>query len=111
MIKNFLAQTGDPTNTGSGGRTASGDILPDEVSKRMKFNRRGLVGMWTTGKDKGTSQFFFTLAACPWLDKTHTLFGKVVGQSIYNLLTFNELEINDDQRPERPPVIKSVRLL
>ena len=49
----------------------------DEFHQRLRFNRRGLVGMANSGPDDNRSQFFFTLDGAPELDKKHTLFGKV----------------------------------
>ena len=48
--------------------------------------------MASTGPDTNTSQFFVTLDRCEWLDRKHTIFGKVTGNSLYNLPRFNELE-------------------
>lgn len=39
------------------------------------------------------SQFFITMAETPWLDRKNTIFGRVVGDTIYNLVKFNELEV------------------
>ena len=38
------------------------------------------------------SQFFITLDACNHLDRKNTIFGKVTGDSIYNVMHLNELE-------------------
>jgi hypothetical protein len=30
---------------------------------------------------------------CDWLDKKNTIFGKIVGDTVYNMLRLNELEV------------------
>jgi len=46
---------------------------------------RGLVGMANSGKrNTNTSQFFFTLDKADELTNKHTMFGKVVGNTIYS---------------------------
>jgi len=42
--------------------------------------------MANSGKDDNGSQFFFTLAETPELQGKHTIFGKVVGETIYNMI-------------------------
>jgi peptidyl-prolyl cis-trans isomerase SDCCAG10 len=54
-----------------------------------------------------------TLDACPWLDRKHTIFGKVEGNTIYNLLKIGELET--DKKTDRPicnpiPAIKRIEV-
>lgn len=51
--------------------------MQDEYHSRLKFSRRGLVGMANAGKDDNGSQFFFTLGRADELTNKHTLFGKV----------------------------------
>lgn len=51
--------------------------VQNEFHQRLKFNRRGLVGMASGNDGMNGSQFFFTLSATPDLDRKHTLFGKV----------------------------------
>jgi peptidyl-prolyl cis-trans isomerase SDCCAG10 len=43
----------------------------------LRFNRRGLVGCASNGRNDNTSQFFFTLDRAEELNSKHTLFGKV----------------------------------
>ena len=50
--------------------------LQDEFHSRLKFNRRGLVGMASGGTDDNGSQFFITLNRVDELTKKHTMFGK-----------------------------------
>ena len=49
----------------------------DEFHQRLKFNRRGLVGMANGGKNDNGSQFFITLGRADELNNKNTLFGKV----------------------------------
>jgi peptidylprolyl isomerase len=73
VIDGFMAQTGDPTGTGTGG---SGHKLRAEFSKE-KFVR-GIVGMArTSDPDSADSQFFIMYAAAPDLDNKYTIFGQV----------------------------------
>merc|ERR1719483_364461 len=111
IIKDFMAQGGDPTGTGSGGESVYGAPFKDEFHSWLKFNRRGLIAMANDGKNQNLSQFFVTLGACDWLQKKHTLFGKVTGNTVYNILKFNEINTDDDDRPDTVIVIKSTEVL
>jgi len=79
----------------------------------LKFGRRGLVGMANSGKkDDNGSQFFLTLGDTRELTGKNTLFGKVVGDTIYNLVRMGELELEDGgDRPLFPPKILSAEVL
>lgn len=46
------------------------------------------------GAPSACLQFFITLGKCEWLDKKNTIFGKVVGDTIYNLTRFNEIDVS-----------------
>ena len=104
VVKDFMIQTGDPTNTGRGGAaaTASG-VFKDEFHSRLKFNARGRVAMANAGrKDTNGSQFFVTLAPCAWLDKKHTIFGKCGGASFYNAMEIGKVEVGEGDAPVAP---------
>ncbi|KAL3102324.1 hypothetical protein niasHS_003733 [Heterodera schachtii] len=110
VIKNFIVQTGDPTGTGQGGESASGELFKSEFHQRLKFDRRGRVG--TAGeKNLNGSQFFITLDKATELDGKHTVFGKVVGNTIFNLLKLNEYEVDKNERPIYPHKITSAKVL
>uniref|UniRef100_A0A1X7SF94 Peptidyl-prolyl cis-trans isomerase n=1 Tax=Amphimedon queenslandica TaxID=400682 RepID=A0A1X7SF94_AMPQE len=79
VVFEFVAQGGDPTGTGEGGESIYGLPFKDEFHQRLKFNRRGLVGMANRGKNDNTSQFFITLGRTDELNNKNTLFGKVRG--------------------------------
>jgi len=57
-----------------------------------------------TRNDNG-SQFFFTLAETPDLNGKHTIFGKIVGDTLFNMLKLAECEVDKNERPEYPQKI------
>ncbi|PWA89666.1 cyclophilin-like peptidyl-prolyl cis-trans isomerase family protein [Artemisia annua] len=113
IIKSFMVQGGDPTGTGTGGQSIYGGTFGDEFHSRLRFNHRGLVACANSNApNTNGSQFFITLDRCDWLDKKHTIFGKVTGDSLYNLLNLGEIETDKDDRPlDSPPKILSVEVL
>ena len=73
VIAGFMAQTGDPTGTGSGGM---GNPLKAEFSKEP--HARGAVSMArTSAPDSARSQFFICLDDAKFLDNNYTYWGKV----------------------------------
>ena len=73
VIDGFMAQTGDPTGTGSGG---SGKNLKAEFSSEPHV--RGVLSMArASSPDSADSQFFIVLADSKFLDRQYTVFGKV----------------------------------
>jgi len=49
--------------------------------------------MANTGPNSNKSQFFITLDVTLELQRKNTIFGKIVGDTIYNLLKMNNLEV------------------
>ncbi|KAK9437532.1 peptidyl-prolyl isomerase CWC27 [Metarhizium brunneum] len=138
LVPNFILQGGDPTGTGNGGESIydggafSGDLDPwpmderrgqnagptginfkDEFHSRLKFNRRGLLGMANESRaDTNGSQFFFTLDKTEELNGKNTLFGRVAGDTIYNLAKIGESEVDEaSERPLYPVKIEKVEIL
>ena len=74
VIDGFMAQTGDPTGTGTGG---SGKKLKAEFSKEPF--KRGTLGMARSqNPDSGDSQFFICFKDASWLNGQYTVWGEVV---------------------------------
>lgn len=74
VIKDFVAQAGDPSGTGYG---SPGYAFSNEISD-LKFDKAGLVAMANAGPDSNGSQFFITFAPAPRLDGEYTIFGQVI---------------------------------
>lgn len=138
LVPGFILQGGDPTGTGHGGESIydggafSGDLDPwpmdqrkgpnaglmganfkDEFHSRLKFNRRGLLGMANEGvPDSNGSQFFFTLGKTEELTNKNTVFGRVAGDTIYNLAKMGEAEVTEgSDRPLYPVKITRIEIL
>lgn len=138
LVPGFILQGGDPTGTGSGGESiydggafsesreengiwpmeerqgknagSLGVGFKDEFHSRLKFNRRGLLGMANEGPDTNGSQFFLTLGDTPELQGKNTVFGRVAGDTIYNVARMGEGEVEGD-RPLYPVKVTGVEVL
>ena len=78
VIQGFMIQGGDPTGSGRGGSSIWGGPFEDEVTASVAFDKPGLLAMANSGPNSNGSQFFITVAATPWLNMRHTIFGEVV---------------------------------
>ncbi len=74
VVKDFVAQGGDPNGNGTGG---PGYSFNDEIVDSFKFSSEGILAMANSGTNSNGSQFFITLGKTPWLEGKHTIFGKV----------------------------------
>jgi peptidyl-prolyl cis-trans isomerase SDCCAG10 len=63
--------------------------------------------MVNQGPNTNASQFFFTLTSTPELDKKNTLFGKVVGNTVFNMLKLGEGEIIGETPVHMHKIIKA----
>ena len=75
VIPGFMAQTGDPTGTGSGGSK-----LPNlNAEFSAEKHKRGTVSMARSASpNSANSQFFICFDDAPWLDRQYTVWGEVV---------------------------------
>jgi len=74
VIPGFMAQTGDPTGTGSGGSD-----LPDLKSEFSgEKHVRGTCSMARSqNPHSANSQFFICFGDAPWLDRQYSVWGRV----------------------------------
>lgn len=75
VIAGFMAQTGDPTGTGTGGSKYSD--VPAEFST-TPFERGTIGAARTSDPNSANSQFFITFTRTPHLNGQYTVWGKVV---------------------------------
>lgn len=80
-VSGFMIQGGDPNGDGTGGQTATGAPLPNEINRSSPLYqggyRRGLVAMANKGRpETGSSQFFIMHQTYP-LQPNYTIFGRV----------------------------------
>ena len=98
VIPDFMIQTGDPTGTGRGG---PGYTFKDEFSPSLRHDTTGVLSMANSGPNTNGSQFFITQAPTPWLDKKHTVFGRVTqGIEVVNQIALAPRDSNDKPRKE-----------
>eukprot|EP00406_Dinophysis_acuminata_P066091 CAMPEP_0179287456 /NCGR_PEP_ID=MMETSP0797-20121207/40276_1 /TAXON_ID=47934 /ORGANISM="Dinophysis acuminata, Strain DAEP01" /LENGTH=279 /DNA_ID=CAMNT_0020996391 /DNA_START=87 /DNA_END=923 /DNA_ORIENTATION=+ len=113
VIKDFIIQGGDKTNTGDGCESIYGKPYAHEIHPRLKFRYRGMMGIASAGRNTNTngSQFFIVLNRASSLDGKHTLFAKVVGQTMYNLNRIADVEVDAKDRPTDPPRVIRAELV
>lgn len=116
--KDFTAQTGDPTGTGSGGdsiyKFLYGDqarFFNDEIHLDLKHSKTGTVAMASAGENLNASQFYFTLRDdLDYLDEKHTVFGEVA-EGLDTLTRINEAYMDEKGRPFKNIRIKHTYIL
>ncbi|MBX9877215.1 MAG: peptidylprolyl isomerase [Candidatus Obscuribacterales bacterium] len=78
----FVIQGGDPKGTGTGGfidpTTKKERNIPLEVKPNLKHEAGAIAMARTNDPNSASSQFYFTLAATPFLDMQYAVFGKVI---------------------------------
>nr|XP_043627936.1 peptidyl-prolyl cis-trans isomerase CYP59 [Erigeron canadensis] len=116
--KDFTAQTGDPTGTGTSGdsvyKKLYGDqarFFGDEIHLDLKHTKMGTVAMASGGENLNASQFYITLRDdLDYLDGKHTVFGEVA-EGLETLSRINEAYVDGKNRPYKNIRIKHTYIL
>ena len=104
VIDGFMIQGGCPEGSGRGG---PGYQIACEFGPGLKHDGEGILSMANAGPNTGGSQFFITLAATPWLDGRHAIFGKVV-EGMDVVREIGQVETGPGDRPRQDVVMQRV---
>ena len=107
VIRDFMAQGGDPTGTGTGG---PGYKFADEPGAlALKHDQAGILSMANAGPNTNGSQFFITIAPTEWLTGKHTIFGELVeGKDVVEKIV--AAPRNKQDKPLKDLLVKSVTI-
>jgi peptidylprolyl isomerase len=106
VIPGFMAQTGDPTGTGTGGSKKPN--LKAEFSREPHM--RGTCSMArSSSPDSANSQFFICFDEAPWLDGKYTVWGRVT-EGMEHIDSVKKGDENDNGSVMNPDKVISMTL-
>ncbi|KAK7678159.1 hypothetical protein QCA50_018834 [Cerrena zonata] len=76
-----------------------------EYHSRLRFNQRASK---LEGNKSSVDSFFITLKELPQFNNEYVLFGKVIGNSVYNVVDISQSELVNDETPRYPTKIQDI---
>jgi cyclophilin family peptidyl-prolyl cis-trans isomerase len=119
VSKGFVVQAGDPTGTGTGGKSIWGKDFADELNPNTasykEGYKRGVLAMANKGPNTNSSQFFIMLQDNMRMPKNYTIFGKVVkGMDVVDKIADSDIIPQmgpTDGKPKQDIVMKTVTVV
>lgn len=107
VLDGFMAQTGDPLGTGSGGPGYAYNL---EIDPKYSYDKAGMLAMArTSDPNSNGSQFFITFAPAAFLNNQYTIFGQQVG-GLEVLPTLQRIDPGNPNPKITPDIIKTVTI-
>eukprot|EP00826_Nyctotherus_ovalis_P010929 TRINITY_DN12851_c0_g3_i3.p1 TRINITY_DN12851_c0_g3~~TRINITY_DN12851_c0_g3_i3.p1 ORF type:complete len:485 (+),score=163.83 TRINITY_DN12851_c0_g3_i3:48-1502(+) len=99
LVKDFMLEGGDiEKGDGTGCKSIYGGRFTDEVN----WVDHAVPGLLSTGVDKlNDSKFFIVFKPAPWLNKKHTVFGRII-QGLDFIKDLEKVEVDDKNVPKEP---------
>lgn len=119
VVNGFMIQGGDPRGNGTGGETATGRPLPNEININLPIYqagyKRGIVAMANAGSpESGRSQFFIMHQDNQRMAKNYTIFGRVIeGMGVVDKIAAAQTmpaPNGENSRPVNPVKMKSITI-
>jgi peptidylprolyl isomerase len=115
VIKGFMVQGGDPLSkdvkvkdhwgTGDPGYKFADEIYGDNK------NAIGTIAMANAGPNTNGSQFFINMADNNFLDRKHTVFGRVTaGMSVVSAIEATKVDKSNNDRPFKDMIVEKIEI-
>lgn len=110
VMRDFMIQWGDPTGTGRGGKSLWHRAFEDEFDDVLT-HERGVLSMANAGPKTNGSQFFIvTTKDASFLDRKHTIFGRVI-EGMDTVDQIESLPVDGQDRPKMEAKIEKATVV